>query len=270
VTVGTEPVARVADSRLVVLLGRVGLAGYGVVNLLLAWLTTRVAFGASEAEAEAGKGGAVQHIAETGWGAALLWAIGVGLLALALWQLAEAIRRPARPTGVLRRLVSAAEAVAFAVLGVSAVRAAAGAGSGGSNEEQAGFTARVLEAPGGPVLVAIAGVLFAAVAALLAVKGLTRRFLEELDLRTASVGVRQLVGALGQVGYLTLGAGYGIVGGLVTAAAVRHDPEKATGLDTALADLAGRPYGTVLLLVIALGFACFGAFCFFDARFRRS
>jgi hypothetical protein len=270
VTAGTEQVARVAENPLVVVLGRIGLVGYGVVNLLLAWLTARVAFGASEAEAEAGKGGAVQHIAETGWGAILLWVIGIGLLALAVWQLAEAIRGHANQIGVTPRLISAAEATAFAVLGVSAVRAAAGQGSGGSNEEQADFTARVLGAPGGPVIVGTAGVLLVGVAALLAVKGLTRRFLDDLDLAAASTGTRRLVGALGTVGYLTLGLAYGIVGGLIVAAATEHDPEKATGLDTALAGLAEHSYGTGLLLVVAVGFVCFGAFCFFDARYRRS
>ena len=46
-TAGTEQVARVAQNPLVVVLGRIGLIGYGVVNVLLAWLTARVAFGAS-------------------------------------------------------------------------------------------------------------------------------------------------------------------------------------------------------------------------------
>jgi hypothetical protein len=270
VRAGTKPVTRVAESRSMVMLGRIGLVGYGVVNLLVAWLTTKVAFGAPESEAEAGKGGAVQHLVETPWGGVALWAIGISLLALALWQLVEAVRRRPAPTGVSRRLVSAGEAVAFAVLGISAVRAAAGEGSGGSNEEQAGLTARVLEAPGGPALVAAAGVLLAAIATLLAIKGLTRRFLEDLDLAAATAGVRRLVGRLGQVGYVTLGAAYALVGVLVVVAAVRHDPEKATGLDSALAGLAEHRYGTVLLLVIALGFACFGAYCFFDARFRRA
>jgi hypothetical protein len=270
VTAGTEQVARVAQNPLVAVLSRIGLIGYGVVNLLLAWLTTRVAFGASEAEAEAGKGGAVQHIAETRWGAVLLWVIGIGLLALAIWQLTEAIRRHTAQDGVTPRLVSAAEATAFAVLGVSAVRAAAGRGSGGSNEEQADFTARVLEAPGGPAIVGTAGVLLVGVAALLAVKGVTRRFLDDLDLSAASAGTRWLVGVLGLVGYLTLGVAYGIVGALITASAANHDPEKATGLDTAISELAEHQYGTALLLVIAVGFACFGAFCFLDGRFRRT
>jgi hypothetical protein len=264
VTTGTA--ARAADNPVVVLLGRLGLAGYGLVNLLLAWLTIRVAFGASEREAEAGKGGAIQQLAENRWGGTLLWAIGIGLLALALWQLAEAVR--SRRDGALRRLASAGEAVAFVVLGVSAIRAAAGHGSGGSNEEQAGWTARILAAPGGPALIVGAGVLLAVLAVLLAVKGLTRRFLDELDLRRAGP-LRAPTTALGQVGYVALGGAYAVVGGLVAVAGARHDPDKATGLDSALAGLAEHPYGTVLLLVVALGFGCFGAYCFLDARFRR-
>ena len=265
---GTRSAAEAAGSTSVQLLGRMGLVGYGVVNLLLAWLTVQVAFGAGEEEAEAGKGGAVQHLAESPWGAAALWAIGIGLLALALWQLAEAVR--GRDTGTLRRVLSVAEAVAFVALGVSAVRAAAGRGSGGSNQEQAGFTARVLEAPGGPVWVALAGGAVAVVAGLLLRKGLTRRFLRDLDLAAATAETRRLVTGLGQVGHVTVGAAYGVVGALLVVAAVRHDPEKATGLDTALAGLAEHRYGTALLLVVAFGLACFGAYCFLDARYRRS
>ena len=51
--------------------------------------------------------------------------------------------------------------------------------------------------------------------------------------------------------------------------AVTYDPAKATGMDTALKTLAGQPYGTVLLLIVAAGLACFGAYCLFDARYRR-
>ena len=111
--------------------------------------------------------------------------------------------------------------------------------------------------------------LLAALAVLLAVKGLTRRFLDELDLRRAGA-LRTPTTVLGQVGYVTLGGTYAVVGVLVGLAGARHDPEKATGLDTALSSLSEHAYGTALLLGIALGFACFGAYCFLDARFRRA
>ena len=268
-TAGTRQVARMADNRWVVLLGRVGLVGYGVVNLLLAWLATQVALGASASEAEAGKGGALQRIAEQSWGTALLWVIGIGMLALALWQLGEAVWGRKSHGGAVKRVAHVAEALAFGFLGVSAIRVAAGSKTTGSNEQQAGLTAKVLSAPAGQVLVAAAGLVVIGAAGYLAVKGVKRKFLRDLDLSMASPGTRRTTARLGQVGYIALGVAYGIVGALIVLAAVRHDPDKATGLDPALATLADQPYGMVLLLVVALGLACFGAYCFLDARFRK-
>lgn len=268
-TAGTQSVARVADNRWVVLLGRVGLVGYGVVNLLLAWLATQVALGSGTGKTEAGKGGALQRIADESWGTALLWVIGVGLLALALWQLGEAIWGRKSGGGAVRRIAHVAEALAFGFLGVSAIRVAAGSGSTGSNEQQAGFTAKVLDAPAGQVLVVVAGLAVLGAAGYLFVKGYKRKFLRDLDLATASPATRKTTTRLGQVGYMALAVAYAIVGVLIIVAAVQHDPDKATGLDTALATLAQQPYGTALLLVVALGLACFAVYCFLDARFRK-
>ena len=61
----------------------------------------------------------------------------------------------------------------------------------------------------------------------------------------------------------------GILGLLLVYSAVTYDPKKATGMDTALKTLAGQPYGTALLLIVAAGLGCFGAYCLFDARYRR-
>ena len=41
------------------------------------------------------------------------------------------------------------------------------------------------------------------------------------------------------------------------------------GTDTALKTLAGQPYGTLPLLLIAAALACFGVYRLFDARYRR-
>jgi len=66
-----------------------------------------------------------------------------------------------------------------------------------------------------------------------------------------------------------LGVAYGILGLLLVYSAVTYDPKKATGMDTALKTLAGQPNGTALLLIVAAGLGCFGAYCLFDARYRR-
>ena len=59
----------------------------------------------------------------------------------------------------------------------------------------------------------------------------------------------------------------GTVGALFGAAALTSDSAKAGGLDAALHELAGLPFGAVLLAAVALGFIAFGVYCFVRARF---
>ena len=62
---------------------------------------------------------------------------------------------------------------------------------------------------------------------------------------------------------------YAIVGILVLVAAITFDPNKAGGLDDALRTLAAQPFGAVLLVIVALGLAAYGVYCFFEARCRK-
>ncbi len=69
-------------------LGRIGLVGYGVVHLLVAWLALAIVLGVPGVSADAQ--GAVGTLARTRFGGVAL-AVGVaGLLAFAVWQLAAA------------------------------------------------------------------------------------------------------------------------------------------------------------------------------------
>lgn len=266
-TAGTQSAARAADSKPVELLGRIGLVSYGVVNLLIAWLAAQVALGGGGEGAS--KDGALTQLASTSFGGVLLWVIAVGLFALAIWQLGEAIWGRKSGGGALKRAAHVVEALVFGFLGFSAAKVAT-SGKAQSNSEQAGITSTVLDAPAGQVLVVVAGLAVIGAAGYLIVKGVKRKFLRDLDLAGASPSTRKLTTRLGQAGYIAQGVAWGIVGLLIVIAAIKHDPDKATGLDTALATLADQPYGTVLLLIVALGLACFGVYCFLDARFRKA
>ena len=48
-----------------------------------------------------------------------------------------------------------------------------------------------------------------------------------------------------------------------------YNPDKAGGMDAALSALRDQPFGTVLLLAMAVGFAAFGVYCFVWARKAR-
>ena len=52
-------------------------------------------------------------------------------------------------------------------------------------------------------------------------------------------------------------------------AAIEYDPNKAVGLDGALAKLANHSYGEWLLGVVAAGLIAFALYSLSDARYRR-
>jgi hypothetical protein len=258
-----------AESGPIKTLGRVGLVAYGIVHLLVAYLVVRVALGGG---AKADKTGALQTIAEQPAGRFFLWVLTVGLVALAIWQLAEAgwghryRRRRRRRT--LQRLVSLGEAAVAGALAFSSFKVASGK-KGNSKQEKAAFIDKVFDWPAGELLVALAGLGIVAIAIYLVHRGVAKTFVSDLDLSGAEPHARDAAIRFGQVGWPGLGVAYGILGLLLVYSAVTYDPEKATGMDTALKTLAGQPYGTGLLLIVAAGLACFGAYCLFDARYRR-
>ncbi|WP_433789418.1 DUF1206 domain-containing protein [Actinoplanes sp. CA-252034] len=258
------------DNKYFQLLGRVGLAAYGLVHFTIAYLAVRVALGASGAKAD--KGGALATIAAQPGGRALLWAVTVGLAMLVLWRLGEATvgLRWVQPRHkrIRKRIESALTAVLFGLLAVSAGKLAAGAGADSGNQQKA-LTARVLALPIGQLLVGAVGVALLAVATYEIYRGVRKKFVEDLDLSTASPTARNAAIRLGQAGYPALGIAYGIIGILIITMAVTYRPNKAVGLDAALSTLAAQPYGTASLLLVAAGLACFGLYCLFDARYRR-
>jgi len=248
-------------------LGRIGLVAYGVVNLMIAGLAVQIAFGDSE---QADKAGALAAIASTGVGVVVLWVIALALAALVVWQLADAVwGHRGVPAGkrVLRTAINLAEATVFAVLAQTAVKTAL---ASGSSPPKRPATAAVFELPGGRYLVGLAGVGVLALTAYAVYRGITAKFLRELDLRGAGLRRSVLVTRIGRVGWTGLGLAYATVGVMLLVAAVRHDPAQPAGLDAGFSALGAQPFGRVLLVVLALGLAVFGVYCFFDARYRKA
>ncbi|MFD6888013.1 DUF1206 domain-containing protein [Streptomyces sp. NPDC059957] len=75
---------RVADSRGMEVAARVGLCVRGVIYVLVGLLAVRVGFGGDSGGKEADRSGAVWAIGEQPFGRVLLWALVVGLAAMAL------------------------------------------------------------------------------------------------------------------------------------------------------------------------------------------
>jgi hypothetical protein len=254
-------------------LARVGLVAYGVVHLLVAWLAIQLAwFGVSGESAD--QSGAMASLKETTFGTPLLWIVAIGLIALAAWQAAEIVRwrygwsasGKARTTALKRSGRALVKAVIYAALAVLAIRFATGSAQSSSSSQQE-TTAGVFGWPGGQWLVGAAGLVLVGVGAWHVRKGFNKHFLKEIDTTDCSPKALRLVTRLGQIGFPGKGIALAVVGGLLVYAAVTFDPSKAKGLDGALHTILELPFGQILLTLVAIGIAAFGAFCFVRARY---
>jgi hypothetical protein len=254
-------------------LARVGLIAYGVVHLLVAWLALQLAWGGGSGES-ADQSGAMSTVAESPVGKPLLWVIAIGLIALAVWQAAEVLRwrqgwsaSGKTRTKALRKSGKAiVKAVIYISLAVLAIRFATGSGQSSSQSQQE-TTAGVLGWPGGQFIVGAAGLILIGSGVWHVRKGLKKTFLKQIDTSDASPKALRLVTRLGQVGFPGKGVALALVGGLLCWAAITFDPSKAKGLDGALHTVLELPFGRILLTLVAVGIAAFGAFLFVRARY---
>jgi hypothetical protein len=277
----TDHVAREAEDKAVEarrntvtqVLGRFGDICYGVIHIVIAVLAIRLIFGRPGHEVD--QKGAVAAIAVEPFGRVALWFIALGLVAFGLWQLLMATSGfryvDNRRTRITMRVGACCRAIAVLFIAGSTIRLLVSSSDGRStNGESQTFTAKLMSVTGGRLLVGAVGIGIVIAAGVIAWRGIERQFVAGLDLARLSPKTARLTELLGAVGCTAKGAAYTIVGVLIVVAAIRFDPKQAVGLDGALRTLAGQPLGAVLLVVVALGLAAYGGYCFFEARCRRS
>lgn len=254
------------------LAARTGYAVSGVLHVLIGVLALQVALGSGGQQAD--QSGAFGTVASTPFGAAALWFFVLGFVALGAWEVAKAVRG-APPTSAGGagsrdagwRAKAAGRAVVYLALAAAAFAYARGGGSS-SEQQAADLTARLMSAPGGRLLVALAGVAIVGVGVYHVVKGWKKKFLQDLH-RLPSGTAGRVVERFGVWGYVLKGVALGIVGVLFVVAAAKADPAAAGGLDQALHTLREQPGGPFLLGVVALGFVAYGGYAFARARFGR-
>jgi hypothetical protein len=254
-------------------LARVGLVAYGVLHVLIGWLALQVAWSGRREAVDADQTGALQTVSGSPGGRVLLWVIGLGMLALALWQAGEVLRwwtGLLRPDRRVRAAVvcakCAAKAVVYAVLGGTALFFAAGL-EYEADERFQHLTDETLEIPGGSALVIAVGVGVLCVGLYVLVRGLTGGFMKDLDLDAAPDRWEPHIERIGSLGHVAKGIAFAVSGGLLVFAAATRDVGTATGLDGAMNAIAAVPAGRWLLTAVAVGFAAFGVYALARARY---
>jgi Domain of Unknown Function (DUF1206) len=250
---------------------RAGYAVSGVLHLLIAYIVLRLAIGGPTPSGNADQSGALATLGSQTGGAIMLWVAAVGLVALGLWRVAEAVlgSKPGEAGGesddggALKRAKSSALAVVYFGMAFSAARFAMGDGKSNSRNN-AGMSAQLMQSGWGKALLVLVGLVVIGVGGYHVYKGVSKKFEKELK-----VSPGRGITWLGMGGYAAKGLVFVGAGILVLIATLHSDPSKATGIDGAVKALGEAPFGKFLLIVAALGIAAFGAYSFVRSRYAR-
>ncbi|MEO5680607.1 MAG: DUF1206 domain-containing protein [Acidimicrobiales bacterium] len=267
----TGKARRAGDSRWLDRAARVGLASRGLLYLTVAVLAAGIALGSASQTAD--KQGAVQALADKPFGSVLLVVLIGGFVGLALWQATEAAwgRRDEDDDTkrMVKRAASAGKVLLYGALAATTASVLFGRAKSGGDQQETAWTAKVLDLPGGRLLVGAAGLAVIAAGGWLVARGVRRKFEKHLDTASMPRPLCRATTVGGAVGHTARGLVAGLAGLLLVKAAVSYDPQQAKGIDGTLRTIAAQPYGKVLLLLAAAGLAAFGLFCFVEARYRR-
>jgi len=251
-------------------LARAGLVARGVVYGLIGILAIKVAFGSGGETTD--QQGALKTIAGQPFGKVLLVLVAIGLAGYALWRLVRAAIGHGPETGeddAKDRISGVVSGIAYGALCFTAVKILIGSSSSSSSSKTEKATGGVLDWPLGRYLVIVAGLVVLGVAVDQALKGIKQKFREDAKTGEMSPRVDQAYTAVGVVGHLARAVVFALIGWFVIKAAIDYDPDKAVGLDQALAKLSSSAFGPVVLGIVAAGLIAFACYSVLDARYRR-
>lgn len=248
------------------MLARAGYVFIGLVHILVGAIALQVDRGQG---GQADQSGAIGSLASKPGGPVLLWAGFGACAALALWMVGEAVFAARSETESKKKLQKAAsaagKAVVFGVLSFTFAVFAAG-GSKSSSQSASDFTAKLMAAPAGVVLLTALGLAIIGAGVYYAYRGVTRKFMKDLQ---DPGKARTAVEWIGTVGYAAKGVVLALVGILIIVAAATADPSKSTGLDGGLKTLGSQPYGVFLLAAVAAGLVAYGLYAMARARYGK-
>ncbi|HEX2212519.1 MAG TPA: DUF1206 domain-containing protein [Mycobacterium sp.] len=262
-------VNRATGSRTIEWIARAGYPISGLLHLLIAYIILRIAFGFS---GDADQTGALAALAEQRGGALSLWVVAFGLVALAMWRLAETVLglhpgectdADMRDSPLVNRLKAFGLALVYLALAFTAVQFALGVGRQGS-ERAEGLSARLMQSDGGKAVLVAVGIAIAAFGSYFVYKGASKKFLGDL-----TVPGGRLITVLGMCGHIAEGVVLFAAGMSVIGASFLRDPTRATGLDAAVEALGHAQFGQAILIVAAMGFAAYGLYSFALTRYSR-
>lgn len=250
-------------------LARFGIATKGSVYLLIGILAGMSALGMGGKKT--GTSGALEYISNQTFGQILLFIIGLGLIGFVFWRLYQAIGDPedigSDLKGVATRVGIGSSGIFYGFLAFTAIKIALGSGSGSSDGGNESIVATLLSETYGQIMVGILGAIFLGKAIYqfwMAYSGVFNKKVKDTGLDQKA---QKLILTSGKIGYTARGIVIGIISFLTFKAAFTANSNKAGGTKDAFQFLQNE-FGTIVLIVIAVGMMAYGVFMLVKARYR--
>lgn len=253
------------------LLERAGYVVRGALYAVMGLLALRLAL-SKPGGAATDLTGSLLFLIGNSWGTLILLVVIVGLAAYSVWGFARAIfdplHRGSDAPGYIERLGFVSSAVSYAAIVLFAVKILVGSGSASTDSTKQAISS-VLDHPAGGLLTIAIGLIAIGIAAGQFVEAYRATFQRDFKGIEMTQTERTIAVALGRFGMFARGVIFLIVGWFVLQAGIRHDPGQVQGFGGAFLFLLGKPYGHVLLGVVALGFVALGLHSWACARWIR-
>lgn len=251
----------------ITILGRLGLAGRTGFYLILTALAIRIALLPGAPQKQANANGALSLVSRPLIGKVALGLVALGFVLFGVGRLLGAGRD--RTVSSARRWMTAMQGLFYLALAYLPVSFLAGNRQTGSEQQHQKTTARILDLPGGRVILIVLGVIVMAVCAVQIRGAIRLDFRDGLDLDRAPRLVKRAAVSAGAVGITARSLVFLPIGVFLIVAGVKSQPNHAYDTDTELLDLAHHAWGLAILSALAVGLAVFVVFSAIETRYRQ-
>ena len=256
-------------------LARLGFYAKGFLFIIIGMLAVMVAVGQKGGELT-DPSGALERIAQVPYGRILLMVFVVGAIAHGAWNIlrgvADVDNAGNKWQGIFRRVIAAGVGIFYlflAAIATNIIVAERGEDVAENGEIPRTLAAFLLALPLGSILMTLIGLGIIGAGVHECYSGLTGKYQESFKIRVLSDNQRRVITLLGVLSFTARALILALMGYFFISAAFYYNPDEAAGIDRALAVLAQRNYGKILLFITAAGLVCHGILSLYEARFRR-